>query len=107
MDPIITGSAWVFLLACVEAIGLTLLRASPNYLIYTSLIYGLLVVPLFAISLKYKGIGMVNFLSNMFTTLLMFAIGIYIFKEKITYLKAIGIVLSFVGLGIILMAPEE
>jgi len=89
----------------VEAFGLYSLRAG-NILV-TSLIYGLGVVPLLSRALKYEGIGIVNLLFNIMTTLFGFGIGIFIFNERIHYLQIIGALLSLLGIGLIVMAPKE
>jgi len=108
MTPIILAAIWMTLLSSVEAIALTLLRMGGiQKVIIAALIYGLGVVPLLVKTLEYEGIGMVNFLWNIFSTILMFIIGIYIFKEKINYLQIIGILVSFLGIGIVLLSPEE
>ena len=108
MTPIILAAIWMTLLSSVEAVALTLLRmGGTQKVIIAALIYGLGVVPLLVKTLEYEGIGMVNFLWNIFSTILMFIIGIYIFKEKINYLQIIGILVSFLGIGIVLLSPEE
>jgi len=97
------------LLSSVEAVALTLLRMKDSKtLLYRGLtasaIYGVLVVPLLIKTLEYEGIGIVNFIWNVFSTIIMFVIGIYVFKEKIANLQLIGVVLSLAGLGLILMS---
>jgi len=89
----------------VEAFALYSLRA--NNVLAASLIYGAGVVPLLSMGLKYEGIGMVNFLWNILSTLFGFGIGIYIFNERIHYLQIIGALLSLLGIGLIVMAPKE
>ena len=94
--------------AAVEAVGLTALRSSHPYgLVIAMLTYGLGVTPLLKFGLRYEGIGMVNFLWNVFSTITMFVIGIYIFGESVHYLQVIGVTLSLLGIGLILIAPES
>ena len=91
----------------VEAIGLTALRLKKYYSIpIASGIYAFFVIPLLYIALKFQGIGMVNFMSNIFSTIMLFLIGIYIFDERINNLQIIGILLSLLGLFLITVAPE-
>ena len=89
----------------VEAFGLYSLRA--GHTLVASLIYGLGVVPLLSRILKYEGIGIVNLLWNILSTLFGFGIGIFIFNERIHYLQFIGALLSLLGIGLIVMAPKE
>lgn len=105
--PIITAALWMSVLSSVEAVALTLLRmGGTQKIIAASLVYGLAVVPLLVKTLEYEGIGMVNFLWNIFSTILMFGIGMYVFKEKIHYLQVIGILISFIGIAMVLLSPE-
>ena len=53
MDPIITGSAWVLLVSLVEAIGLTLLRANPNYIILINVTFKLRIFFGLTVASKY------------------------------------------------------
>lgn len=102
------SSAITFLATLVESAGLTILRTGvPHAVPITSAIYALGVVPLLAYSLNYEGIGMTNFLWNVFSTLAMFFIGIYYFKERVHYLQGIGVAIALLGVGLILMAPEK
>jgi len=108
MSSIAHATFFVLIATIVEAIGLTILRQGSAYAIpITSAIFALGVVPLLHMSLQYEGIGLTNFLWNVFSTLVMFAIGIYIFKEKTKRLQFIGVLVSLLGVGIILMSPED
>ena len=55
------------------------------------------------IALEWQGIGIVNFVWNVFSTILMFAIGYFFFEEKLTYLKAVGISCTLFGISILLL----
>lgn len=102
-----TMALWMTLLTLIESVALTLLRIGGTWqLVVASLIFGLGVVPLLSKTLEFEGIGMTNFIWNVFSTILMFGIGIYFFSEKITRLKTIGILLSFVGLGLIILSDD-
>lgn len=50
---------------------------------------------------------MLNFLWNIFSTITMFVIGIYVFGETVHYLQLIGVLVSLLGIGLILVAPES
>lgn len=107
MIKVLELASWMALLTVIEAIGLTLLRIGGFWkTVCASLIFAVGVVPLLAKTLQYDGIGMINFVWNVFSTVLMFAIGIYIFSEKITRLKSIGILLSLAGLALIMLADD-
>ena len=65
--------------------------------------YGILVIPVLNEALQFEGIGMVNFIWNIFSTLIMFMVGIYMFDEKIENKQLIGVCLSLAGLFLILV----
>jgi multidrug transporter EmrE-like cation transporter len=95
---------WIGILSLIEAVGLSLLRIGGKWnIIYAAAIYACFVVPLLAKALEWQGIGMVNFIWNIFSTLMMFAIGYFFFEEKLTYLKAIGVFCSLFGISILLL----
>lgn len=101
----------VSLVSIIEAVSLTLLRIEDKNsvvfrLIIASSIYAFAVVPLLFKTLEYQGIGMVNFLWNILSTILMFGIGIFIFKEKVESLQVIGLLISFLGIGLILLSEQ-
>lgn len=108
MTPIVIATILGFVVSVVEAVGLTVLRKGGPWAIpIASLTYAFLVVPLLSYGLKYEGIGMTNFLWNVFSTILMFAIGIYVFREKVHHLQLIGVLVSLLGIGLILIAPDS
>lgn len=111
MISILGAMSWMSILSGIEAVALTLLRIEEKRtqiyrIIGAASIYALAVVPLLVKTLEYEGIGMVNFLWNVFSTIIMFVIGTYIFSEKIVGLQLIGVILSLAGLGLILMADS-
>jgi multidrug transporter EmrE-like cation transporter len=107
MSNFSTMAFWMVLLTGIEAVGLILLRIGGLWqTVAASAIFAVGVVPLLAKTLEYDGIGMVNFIWNVFSTILMFGIGMVFFSEKVTRLKTIGILLSFVGLGLIMMSDH-
>ncbi len=95
------------LTSIVEAIGLYFVRAKGWLtLIGGILAYGLGVAPCLRYATKYEGIGMVNLLWNVVSTILGFAIGIYLYGEKVHGIKLIGILVALLGLGIIGLSPD-
>jgi len=100
--------SWISLVSIVEAFGLFFLREGGLLAtLKASLVYGLGVVPLLSYALKYEGIGIVNFIWNILSTLVGFGIGVYFFGEKIHGMQQFGILLSLIGLAFIEMAPKE
>ena len=101
----LTAISWVTLAALIEAVALTLLRLGGlTNMLGASAIFAFGVVPLLSIALQYEGIGMVNFFWNMMSTILMFTIGIFLFKEKVAHLQIVGVLLSLFGLGLVVLS---
>lgn len=94
----------VFLTTIIESVGLTILRQGSTFSIpLASSIYAFGVVPLLKYSLNYKGIGLINFLWNVFSTIIMFIIGVYIFGEKIRNLQLLGVLISLLGISLVII----
>jgi len=99
--------SWIILVSIVEAFALYFVREGGLIsIIKASLIFALGVVPLLTQAVKYGGIGMVNFIWNIFTTLIGFGIGVYFFDEKIQGMQQLGIAVCLLGLALIQMAPK-
>jgi multidrug transporter EmrE-like cation transporter len=71
------------------------------------ILYGLGVVPLLYYTSVSHGIGMINFIWNIVSTIFGFIIGIYLFKEKVNNLQLIGVLLSLTGIGLIMISPDS
>jgi multidrug transporter EmrE-like cation transporter len=71
------------------------------------ILYALGVVPLLQYASVFHGIGMINFIWNIVSTIFGFAIGMYWFKEKVNNLQLIGILLSLAGIGLIIISPDS
>ena len=98
---------WITATSVVEAIGLYYVKlGGPLNTLLASLLYGAGVIPLLSRTVQYEGIGIVNFLWNILSTLLGFVIGLLYFKERIHSLQVIGVGLSLLGIGCILLAPR-
>jgi multidrug transporter EmrE-like cation transporter len=107
MTTIANAMILILVISLIEAVGLTTLRMKNQYSIpVASIIYAIMVIPLLYLALKYEGIGMVNFIWNVFSTVLMFTIGVYLFNEKLHNLQIVGVLLSLLGLFLILITPE-
>jgi multidrug transporter EmrE-like cation transporter len=95
---------WILLSSVIEAGALTLLRIGGKWnIIYAAAIFACAVVPLLSKALEWQGIGIVNFVWNVFSTILMFAIGYFFFDETFTYLKAVGVSCALFGISILLL----
>ena len=98
---------WITIVSIVESFALFFVRQGGLLsTIKASLIFALGVVPLLTQALKYDGIGIVNFIWNILSTLAGFGIGMYFFGEKIYGMQQIGILLSLAGLALIQMSPK-
>jgi multidrug transporter EmrE-like cation transporter len=98
-----SGIAWITAVSLIEAFALFFVRQGDA--IKASLIYGLAVVPLLTKALQYEGIGIVNFIWNILSTLFGFVIGIYFFNEKVHAMQQIGVVVALAGIALIQLAP--
>ena len=108
MKQILTAMGLVTITSIIEAVGLYNIRfGGITHTAIASLIYGLGVVPMLSQTIMYEGIGIVNFLWNILSTLFGFGIGIYMFNEKVHYLQMIGVLVSTAGIGLILIAPKQ
>jgi len=70
-------------------------------------IYGLIVPYMLYRMLTYQGVGMVNFLWNVFSTLSGFMIGIFLFSEKVNHLQWIGVALGILAFGLIILGEKQ
>jgi multidrug transporter EmrE-like cation transporter len=113
MNKYLLTSFTLGLLTALEAIALYGIQKyqrvnQKKFMVISMLIYGIC-VPL----LLYKmitidgGIGMANFLWNVFSTLAGFLIGMLLFKEKINNIQCIGIALGFLSLGLIFVGESK
>lgn len=78
-------------------------RTKYKWLILSMLLYGLIIPPLLYKNLEYEGIGMINFFWNIFSTISGFLIGIFLFSEHVNNLQWIGIALSTLGIGLVIL----
>lgn len=107
MKEALITSGIIGVTAVTEAFGLYFIKAGGiTNTIKGSLLYGLGVAPLLSWATKYEGIGIVNFMWNILSTIIGFGIGIYVYKERLRKLQLIGVLLSLMGLALIIMNPE-
>ena len=100
------------LLAGVETISMTsLTQYAKNknilYLLLGLFIYGIIIPFLIIFSLKFEGIGTVNFLWNIITTVSMIMIGHYVFGDRMNYLHLISAFLGISAMIVLFMANKK
>lgn len=90
---IIECTAWFFLKK-------NYLTNNKTYLLLYLMLY--MIIPFFLIkTLKYEGIGVVNMLWNIISTIVVILIGYYVFSERINHLQYLGIGLGFLSIILI------
>ena len=100
------------LLAGFETISMTALTQYSKdknilYLLLGIIIYGLIIPFLVIISLNFEGIGTVNFLWNIITTVSMIVIGYYIFGDKVNHLHFISLFLGISAIVVLMIADSK
>ena len=103
---------WLTLVVLFEAVALYSLRKymdtkQTSNLYLGMLMYGVAVPLLIVQLLTYEGIGLVNFLWNVFSTISGFLIGILIFSENVEYLQWVGVALGFLSFALIIMGSVD
>lgn len=76
------------------------LHKSPYYLALTIILFGLAGLT-FAKSLSYQGMAITNILWVAFSAILVVLVGYFIFRENITPLQLVGIVIIIGGLVLV------
>lgn len=100
---------YLLVLLICDSTALTLMKQysiSKNIytLIIAMLIYGIAIPTLIIKNLQYEGIGIVNLLWNILSTTAMLVIGTLYFKEKITSVQKVGLVLGVCAIVLLLHA---
>ena len=108
MSPLVLFTT---LLAGSEIIAMTVLTSCAKnynlyYLIIGVLIYGAVIPYLVIKATKFDGIGTVNFLWNIITTVSMIIIGYYIFGDKVSHLHYISFFLGIASIIVLYMASK-
>jgi len=112
MNEWVVMSSLLGLIVGIEAVALYSIQKYANtrkfnFLLATMLIYGLAIPCLLYHILKRKGVGMVNFLWNVFSTLIGFFIGIMIFKEKVNGIQWMGVALGILAFAMIILGAKQ
>ena len=99
-------------LALSETFAMTALtKYSKSYNIYYLIagvaLYGIVIPYMIIYSLHFSGIGTVNFLWNIITTVFMILIGYYLFNEKINHLHHISLLLGIASIIILYFADKN
>jgi multidrug transporter EmrE-like cation transporter len=99
----------VFLISLCEAAGQSIAyhayQKSSHILLAFSFVFYIAVVYLLYRSYAYKGVGFVNILWSGMTTILMIAIGYFVFHERLTTVEWIGA--GLILAGILLMTLHQ
>ena len=101
---------WLAALISVEALALYSLQryakrpSDKKWMAIAMVVYGVGVTYLLYKCLSFKGVGLVNFLWNVFSTISGFMIGILLFSEKVNNMQWMGVTLSLLGLALIILA---
>ena len=103
--------AYTIALALGETVAMTALtKYSKSYNIYYLIagmaLYGICIPYMIISSLHFSGIGTVNLLWNIITTVSMIIIGYYLFNEKVNHLHIVSLLLG-VGSIIILYFADD
>lgn len=107
MDSIVLTS----ILAGSETFAMTMLTkyakdGKPLFLLTSVLLYGL-IIPFFILkSLNFDGIGTVNLMWNIITTVSMIIVGYYFFGEKITHMHLLSLLLGISSVVLLFMAEK-
>ena len=103
----VVGAVLVLLIVVFEAYALFSIKRysndkQPKDLIICCLIYGLAVPFFLYYLLAQKGVGTVNFIWNVFSTIVGFFIGVLLFQEHVESLQWLGVFLGVISFGLIL-----
>jgi multidrug transporter EmrE-like cation transporter len=104
--------AYTIALALGETIAMTALTKysksyNINYLIAGIALYGILIPYMIISSLNFSGIGTVNLLWNIITTVSMIVIGYYLFNEKVNHLHIVSLLLGIGSIVILYFADDK
>jgi len=67
-------------------------------------IYGIIVPCLILKSLEFEGISTINFIWNLFSTVIMIAIGYLLFNEKLNYIKILSFLSGILSIFLLYMS---
>lgn len=97
------------ILAGSETVAMTALTqyaksSNPVYMAIGALIYGIVIPFTMTNSVNFAGIGTVNFMWNIITTITMIVIGHYWFGDKMSHLHIISLLLGLGSLTVLYLA---
>ena len=105
--------ALTIILASSEIVAMTALQKyvkdnfKMKYLVIGVIIYGIVIPYMIIKTLNFDGIGTVNLMWNIITTVAMIIIGYYIFNEKISHLHVISLMLGIASIVVLYFASDE
>jgi multidrug transporter EmrE-like cation transporter len=104
--------AYTLALAFSETIAMTALTKYTKsynmyYLLTGIILYGIVIPYMVIISLNFSGIGTVNLLWNIITTVSMIVIGYLLFNEKVNHLHIISLLLGLGSIVILYFADDS
>ena len=98
---------WLLILIVVEIIALSSIKkysisnTEHRYLVLAAVLYGLLVPYFIYRLLTYQGIGMVNTVFNVISSIVLILIGVFLFDEKLNRLQVLGLITGITGMVIV------
>ncbi len=112
MDILKNVFTLTLLLAGFEIIAMTLLQkeqieSKRYYLIIAMILYGLIIPIIMLKTLNYNGIGTVNLMWNILTTVSMVLIGYYYFNEKINHLHVLSLMFGIASILMLYIASNS
>ena len=104
--------AYTMALALSESIAMTALTKyaksyNTYYLIAGIVLYGIVIPYMIIYSLNFTGIGTVNLLWNILTTVSMIIIGYSLFNEKLNHLHLVSLLLGVGSIVILYFADDK
>jgi drug/metabolite transporter (DMT)-like permease len=105
----VTVLAEAIALYCLQRNAKETQNGSTNHkwLIAGMVLYGTVVSYLLYKMMIYEGVGMVNFLWNIFSTISGFIIGIWLFQEKVNNVQWAGVFLGVLAFALIIFGDQS
>ena len=77
---------------------------NPNWMMIPTILYALNPYILLQ-SLKYENLSIMNLLWNLLSNIFITLIGVFVFKEKLSKFKTLGVFLGMIGIFIMAYSP--
>lgn len=103
---------WFILILLVEAFALYSIKMASvfpdekKYIVFAVVSYALIPLFLYKMLLYGQGIGVINCLWNILSTIYGFLIGIYLFQEHVSKQQIVGAILGLIGIILILYETQ-